>query len=83
MFEENDAQWLDRLPIVYNKKGKLVVDKEKEAEFKFMVSESMLELEKGEKSTPDECLDALIERYKLQGYGREEARKIASVCFGM
>jgi penicillin-binding protein 2 len=83
LFEENDAEWLDRLPIVYNKKGKLIVDKEKEAEFKFMVSESMLELPKGEKSTPDECLDALIERYGLQGYGREEARKIASVCFGM
>lgn len=83
LFEENDAEWLDRLPVVYNKKGKLVVDKEKEAEFKFMVSESMLELPEGEESTPDECLDALIERYKLQEYSRVEARKIASVCFGM
>ena len=83
LFEENDAQWLDRLPIVYNKKGKLVVDKEKEQEFEYMVSESMLELENGVDSTPDECLDALIERYGLQGYGRAEARKIASVCFGM
>ncbi len=83
LFEENDAIWLDRLPIVYNKKGKLVVDKEKQAEFEYMVSENMLELEKGVKSTPEECLDALIERYGLEGYGREEARKIASVCFGM
>lgn len=83
LFEKNNAQWIDRLPIVYNKKGKLVVDKEKEAEFQYMVSENMLELEKGTKATPDECLDALIERYSLTGYGREEARKIASVCFGM
>ena len=83
LFEEHDAVWLDRLPIVYNKKGKLVVDKEKKTEFEYMVSENMLELEKGVKSTPEECLDALIERYGLEGYGRQEARKIASVCFGM
>ena len=82
LFEENKIEWIDRLPIVYEK-GKLVVDKDKEAEFKFMVSETMLELEKGEKSTPDECLDALIERYKLSEYSRADARKIASVCFGM
>ncbi len=82
LFEENKIEWIDRLPIIYEK-GKLVVDKDKEAEFKFMVSETMLELEKGEKSTPDECLDALIERYKLSEYSRQDARKIASVCFGM
>lgn len=83
LFEENNAEWLDRLPIVYNKKGKLVVDKEKEAEWEYLVSESMLELPNGVNSTPEECLDKLIERYSLQGYGRAEARKIASVCFGM
>lgn len=82
LFEENDLQWEDRLPVVYKKK-KLVIDKEKEKEFQYMVSESMLELEKGEKSTADECLDALIERYGLQSYSKADARKIASVCFGM
>ncbi len=82
MFEKNNIQWIDRLPIVY-KKGKLVVDKEKQTEFEYMVSENMLEMEKGEKSTAEECLDALIERYGLEGYNRQDARKIASVCFGM
>ena len=82
LFEENKLEWIDRLPIVYEK-NKLIVDKDKKAEFTYMVSETMLELEKGEKATPDECLDALIERYGLQGYNRADARKIASVCFGM
>lgn len=82
LFEENKLEWIDRLPIVYEK-NKLVLDKEKKAEFTYMVSETMLELEKGEKATPEECLDALIERYGLQGYNRADARKIASVCFGM
>ncbi len=82
MFENNGVDWLDRLPIVY-KKGKLIIDKEKKAEFEYMVSENMLEMENGEKATAEECLDALIERYGLEDYGREDARKIASVCFGM
>ena len=82
LFEEKGLEWIDRLPIVYVN-NKLVVDKNKKAEFTYMVSETMLELEKGEKSTPDECLDALIKRYGLEGYNRADARKIASVCFGM
>ncbi len=82
LFEKNNIEWRDPLPLKY-KKGQLVVDKEKETEFEYMVSENMLELEKGEKSTAEECLDALIERYGLESYSREDARKIASVCFGM
>lgn len=82
LFEKNDIQWIDRLPLIY-KNQKLIVDEDKMTEFKYMVSENMLEMEKGEKSTPDECLDALIKRYKLEEYSRQDARKIASVCFGM
>ena len=82
LFEKNDIQWIDRLPLIY-KNQKLIVDEDKMTEFKYMVSENMLEMEKGEKSTPDECLDALIKRYKLEDYSRQDASKIASVCFGM
>ncbi len=83
LFEKNNIEWKDRLPLVYNKKGVLIVDKKKSTEFEYMVSENMLEMEKGEESTADECLDALIKRYGLEEYSREDARKIASVCFGM
>lgn len=82
LFEKNDVEWIDNLPLKY-KNGKLIIDKDKEAEFEYMVSENMLEMEKGEKSTAEECLDALIERYGLEDYSRKDARKIASVCFGM
>ena len=67
LFEKNNIEWIDRLPLKYQG-GKLVVDEDKAQEFEYMVSENMLEMEKGEKSTADECLDALIERYSLQGY---------------
>ena len=62
LFEKNNLEWIDRLPVIYSGR-KLVVDKEKNKEFEYMVSENMLELEKGVKSTPEECLDALIKRY--------------------
>lgn len=83
LFEAEGAEWNDRLPLRYTKKGNLIIDKTKQTEFEYMVSENMLELEKGEKSTARECLDALTERYSLGDYDEKEARKIASVCFGM
>ncbi len=82
LFEKNGLEWIDRLPLVYVG-NTLVVDKEKNKEFEYMVSDNMLELESGTNATADECLDALIERYGLTAYSRPDARKIASVCFGM
>ena len=46
LFEKNDIEWRDPLPLKY-KNGELVIDKEKETEFEYMVSENMLEMEKG------------------------------------
>ncbi len=82
LFEQNNIPWIDRLPVVYEN-GVLTIDKEKSLEFEYMVSENMLELEQGENATAEECLTALIDRYGLSSYGKENARKIASVCFGM
>lgn len=82
-FEKNSVEWIDRLPIIYDEHGKLIVDEEKQKEFEYMVSEEMLELPGGVETSPDACLSALIQRYKLYDYSVQDARKIASVCFGM
>ncbi len=82
LFEENGVEWIDRLPIVFDE-SIFKVDENKTDEFEYMVSEAMLELESGTNATADECLDALVERYKLSEYSLQDARKIASVCFGM
>lgn len=82
LFEKNGLEWIDRLPIVYVG-NVLSIDKEKQKEFEYMVSENMLELESGTDATAQECLDALVERYSLSDYSQADARKIASVCFGM
>ena len=82
LFDKNKIEWKDELPLKYEN-GKLIIDKEREKEFEYMVSENMLEMEKATKSTAKECLAALIERYSLSSYSENDARKIASVCFGM
>ncbi len=82
LVEKNKFKWIDILP-VKEKKGKFYIDKTRKDEFIYLVSEQMLDLPKGEKSTADECLDALIERYSLKEYSRSDARKVAAVCFGM
>ena len=82
LLEQYDIPWIDRLPVVYEG-GVLTIDKDKSLEFQYMVSANMLELEQGENATAEECLNALIERYGLSSYSKEDARKIASVCFGM
>lgn len=82
LFEKNNLEWSDKLPLIYEK-GKLIIDEDKKTEFEYMVSENMLELENGTSSSAQECLDALIERYSLEEYSQADARKIASVCFGM
>ena len=65
LFEENKIEWIDRLPIVYEK-NKLVVDKDKGAEFKFMVSEIMREkiLLKFDKEIPHGIAIVINEFYK-------------------
>lgn len=83
LFEENKAEWIDNLPLVYDKKGELTINKDKKAEFKYLVSDNMLNLPNGEKATAKECMAALIKRYGLESYSEQEARKIASVFFGM
>lgn len=82
LFEKNGAKWLDRLPIT-EKDGVFSIDKTKSEELEYLTGENMLELPGGVDSSADECLDGLIERYYLEGYSRSDARKIASVCFGM
>ncbi len=82
LFDQNEIEWIDRLPIGY-KNGKFFIDEDKTTEFQYMVSEKMLELPNGEKSTAAECMAALTERYNLSMYSESDARKIASVCFGM
>lgn len=80
LFEERDEEWNDDLPIkIKNGKARFVSDKE--SDISYLKSKDFLNL--NEYATAENCLDALISRYGLEGYSKKQARKIASVCYGM
>lgn len=80
LFEENSSEWLDTLPIKI-RNGKVVFEKDRDSDIAYLKSKDFLNL--NEYATAENCLDALIERYGLEGYKKKQARKIASVCYGM
>lgn len=80
LFEKNDSEWLDELPIKI-KSGKAVFEDDRETDIAYLKSKEFLNL--NEYATAENCFDALVERYGLEGYGKKQARKIASVCYGM
>lgn len=81
LFEKNNLEWNDDLPLVFNENGEIVFKEDCDSLIKEMKSAEMLNL--NEYATAQNCFDALIERYKLEYYSPQQARKIASVCYEM
>ena len=80
-FENNSLEWIDILPLVFDENGAIAYKEDSDALIKEMKSADMLKL--NDYATAQNCFDALIQRYALENYAPEDARKIASVCYGM
>lgn len=80
LFEERGEEWNDDLPIKI-KNGKARFIKDEESDISYLKSKDFLNL--NEYATAENCLNALISRYGLEEYSKKQARKIASVCYGM
>lgn len=77
---------IDNLPIVVNSDGSYSYVKDDEDEdiqdyIDWLKSPEMLNL--NSYATADNCMTALIKRYELEDYSKEDARKIAAVCAEM
>lgn len=81
LFEQNKVKWNDDMPIVMDSNGNYQFAKDRDKDIETMKSRDILRLNKY--ATADDCMNELIERYKLQGYSKADARKIASVCYQM
>ena len=81
LFESSSLEWIDNLPLVFDGAGAITYKADSEKLIEEMKSPSMLNL--NEYATAQNCFDALIDRYGLQEYSAEDARKIASVCYEM
>lgn len=81
LFEKHSVKWNNILPLEINSEGKITFKKNEEAELSKFKSKDMLNL--NSYATPENCLDALKERYSLQNYGNQDALNIGAVCYGM
>lgn len=81
LFETNKVEWNDDMPIVLDANGNYQFAEDREKDIETMKSRDILRLNKY--ATADDCMNELIERYKLEGYSKSDARKIASVCYEM
>lgn len=81
IFQKNKVEWNDNLPILINKKGKLVFDEDKPNEVAYLKSEAFLDL--NYYADVEDCFNALVSKYKLTEYSQKDARNIASVYYSM
>lgn len=81
LFEKNEVEWNDDMPIILDENGNYQFEEDREKDIETMKSRDILRLNKY--ATADDCMNELIERYKLEGYSKSDARKIASVCYQM
>lgn len=78
--DANGVEYIDKLPIKVSKKtGKYVFRKKDEnaGYIKWLKSKEILNL--NEYATAENCMDALIKKYGLEAYSKEDARSLASV----
>ncbi|MCL2507780.1 MAG: penicillin-binding transpeptidase domain-containing protein [Oscillospiraceae bacterium] len=81
LFESNGEKWIDSLPLLLDENGRAVFPSDREADVLAMKSKDYLNL--NAYATAENCMDELIAMFKLQRYPLAEARKIASVCYGL
>ena len=81
LFEKNNVEWNDDMPIVLDANGNYQFAPDREKDIATMKSRDILRMNKY--ATADDCMNELIERYKLESYSKSDARKIASVCYEM
>jgi len=81
LFEANKVPWIDNLPLVFDTAGNIVFAEKRESDIAAMKSKDLLNL--NDYASAQNCFDALVQRYKLEDYPAQEARKIASVCYEM
>lgn len=81
LFDENEIEWINQLPIKLEGRNKFVFIEDEETEIQKLKSRDILHLNKY--ATADECMAEIIKKFKLEEYSKEEALKIGAVCYGM
>ena len=79
--EQAGVAWNDNLPLVFDQNGNIQYKENADSDIAFLKSREVLHL--NSYATAQNCFDSLVEKFSLQSYGKEDARKIASVCYAL
>lgn len=79
--EKEGVVWNDILPLELDGSGNVRFKADAEGEIAFLKSKNVLHL--NTYATAQNCFDRLVEKFELQDYSTEDARKIASVCYSL
>lgn len=79
--EQAGVAWNDNLPLVFDQNGNIQYKENADSDIAFLKSREVLHL--NAYATAQNCFDSLVEKFSLQSYGKEDARKIASVCYAL
>ena len=78
--EAGEEEWIDKMPLLLQN-GVPVFEEDREIDVRWMKSQNFLYM--NAYATAENCMQALIEKFELQEYSKENARKIASVRYNM
>lgn len=81
LLEARGEKWIDNIPLVFGTDNKISFPGDRDSDIAYLKSDQILHV--NSYATAQNCLDALIEKYSLQKYTPEQARKIASVYYEM
>lgn len=81
LLEGKGETWIDTLPLVMNADGSVAFAEDKESEITKMRSPSMLNL--NPYATAQNCYDAMLEEFGIEGFSKTDALKLMSVRYNM
>lgn len=81
LFEKNEVEWINDLPIEIGRDGRYQFIKDREKDIERLEARDMLHLNKY--ATADDCMAEIIDMFSLEGYSKQDALKIGSVCCEM
>lgn len=81
LLEGKGETWIDTLPLVMNADGSVAFAEDKESEITKMRSPSMLNL--NPYATAQNCYDAMLEEFGIEGFSKTDTLKLMSVRYNM
>ena len=81
LFDKTGEEWINELPITIDESGSYQFIEGRDSDITKLKSRDMLHLNKY--ATADDCMQEIVEKYKLEGYSKTDTLRIASVCCNM